>query len=88
MENQDNSGKQNAKFLGEKSMVELERDACLSALKALVGVEVWITDRKMKEYFQMIVYTTIRDIEAPPKPCYFMATENGIADIETPPSDN
>ncbi len=89
----DNSDKQNAKFLGdfkeEKTMAEHERDVCLSALKAVAGIEAWITDEKMKRHFQTIVYGTIDSIENyRPSPCFFMATENGIADIDTPPSDN
>jgi len=89
-----NSDKGNARFLGdfkeEKTMAQHERDVCLSALKAIAGIEAWIQDAEMKRHFQTVVYGTIESIEnpPPPSPCFFIGTETGITDIDTPPSDN
>ena len=35
----------------------------LEALKKIRGVEVWIQDREMKELFQKIVYSAIKNAE-------------------------
>lgn len=40
------------------------------------------------ERAQKVLYYAKQAIEKFKEPTYFMGTENGIADIETPPSDN
>lgn len=96
----DNSDKQNAKFLGEvheelkskllKMQLDnaiFERDFLLNALKSITGTEPWIGDKQIKEHFQKVVYGAIKSIEKQNQ-SFFIGTENGIADIETPPSYN
>lgn len=41
---------QNAKLIAEAP-------AMLNALRSLAGIEAWITDKKMKEHFQKVVYS-------------------------------
>ena len=45
------------------AQLEKEKAELLAALKKIRGVEVWIQDREMKELFQKIVYSAIKNAE-------------------------
>lgn len=77
----DNSDKQNAKFLGE-----VKEDYLLT----LVKQSAQLPDEAMGCESDLRIRETARRhvLEYEQEIAYFIGTENGIADIESPPSDN
>ena len=50
-------------IVNEIDRLKAEKAELLEALKKIRGVEVWIQDREMKELFQKIVYSAIKNAE-------------------------